>query len=490
MKSASKKLKTKSEKTLTWYLLMGITSSILSTTVLILSWVFFRQDVWTLSSGAPLIPTSSSVFELPTEILGNRRIILPDGSLSLFLGFMSILAPLTALLIALISRKLFNQSRMMSFVAGLAALVISYRLALPGADPSPLFTWIIVGIFLFPLSRATSGLQLWALASAGVVLGLSFPQYQSLVLWSALSIALARCLHFIVIDRLSLKRSERRNLSLKALQFIAGLSLFAFVVFTFQRSESFSQGLGQSTLWYLSFSGGILAFLLSFAQPWQSLTWMTLATFCQGALFFQSFDIPVIATNIYLLGRLVYELIRRLQQRFTTLSSQILKTTLAAILLLISFGSFAWLAKTSETKRSFNPQWIDVLESLDRQSTRGSFVIGNGLMFLSQFRATPFTYDPDLLLEPSEERWTKYLNQNNLDKIIVELSVLQGFWSDFIRAGNNPEQINKSVLGKILSDLKRLEKKDSKLDQNNRNFKVERLPEIEDLVIVRLTARP
>ncbi len=469
---------------------MGITSPILSITLILLSWIFFRQEVWNLSAQAPLIPVTSAVFELPVALLGNHRLILPDFVLPVFLGLLSILAPLAALALFLLTRRLLPQSRVIGFTASLIILAISYRYALPGTSPSILLPWIVSALFLIPVSQETSGLKLWLYATAGVTLALLFPQLKALVLWAAISITFSRIFHFLLIDRLRLKRSESQNLHFKLMQFIAGMSLLGFVFLALKHVPFHPGDAGPSKYWYLSFSGGVLALIASTFQPWKTLQWMTLATFCQGVLFFSTMNTAVIAAHALLGALIVIEAVHSMSNRFSLLKSDGIKITHAFVALTIALFGCVWIAQRQEVQRDFDPEWLSVLASIDPQVPQGSYVVGNGLLFLSQFRQSNFQFDPSLLLEPSTQKWVNYLTENNLDRIIIEIPQLQAFWSDWIQTGQKPERINDSVLARILKFTKRGKNPGTESQDFMNYFEIESNESLEDLLIVRLAARP
>jgi hypothetical protein len=487
---SSKKKKQASPRKWSWYVLMGITSPILSITLIVLSWVFFRQEVWNLTAQAPLVPVSSSVFELPVALLGNHRIILPDFLLPALLGMLSILAPFAAIILFVLTQRLFPQSRVIGFIASLVVLAVIYKFALPGTSPSPLFPWIVSALFLIPLSQETSSLKLWLYASLGVAISLLFPQFKTLILWAAFSLTLARVLHFLLVDRLRLKRSESQNLSFKLMQFIGGLALLAFIFLALQRIPLSMEHAGPSKLWYLSFSGGVLALILSTFQPWKTLHWMSLATFCQGALFFSNLDTAVIGAHVLLVVLLLIEIVHSMSKRFTLLASDGIRITFALLALTTSLFGCVWIAQKQEVQRDFDPEWLSVLSSLEPQIPQGSYVIGNGLLFLSQFRSSNFQFDPSLLLEPSTQKWVNYLKENNLNRIIIEIPHLQNFWSDWIRAGQKPEKINKSLLARILEVSKKETSNGSDSEDFKNYFEIESNEALEDLLVVRLAARP
>lgn len=488
-KSAKKKKKASSRKW-SWYVLRAVTSPILSITLIILSWVFLRQEVWNLSAQAPLIPVSSSVFELPVALLGNHRMIMPDFLLPVFLGILSILSPFAAIILFLLTQRLFPQSRVIGFTASLIVFALIYKFALPGTSPSLLFPWIISALFLMPISQDTSSLKLWLYASVGVAASLLFPQFKTLILWAAFSLTLARALHFLLVDRLRLKRSESQNLSFKFMQFIGGLALLAFIFLTLRQIPLSAEDAGPSKLWYLSFSGGILALALSTFQPWKTLHLITLATFCQGVLFFSNLDVPVIAAHVLLVVFILIEVVHKMNQRFTFLTSDGIKATFALLALTTSLMGCVWTAQRQEIQRDFDPEWLSVLPVLEPEALQGSYVIGNGLFFLAQFRPSNFQFDPSLLLESSTDKWLSYLKENNLNRIIVEIPHLQNFWSAWIQAGQKPEKINSSLLARILDFNKGRSAKVNESDDFKKYFEIESNEALENLLIVRLAASP
>jgi len=469
---------------------MGLTSSALTLTLATLSWVIFRQEIWNLSSTAPMIPLKSSVFELPMFLLGNHRLILPDWSMPLITALLSIIGPLTAVCLFAIARKGFDQSRLLSFSVSLVALIAVYPFSLPGADPSAIFPWLASLFFLIPLFKPLSSLSLWLFASLGLLLTLISPAQLGFVFWLAMSFAFARLFHFLLIDRLSLKRSERRNLSVKFLQFTGGLLLLLSIAMAAQRNGQLQAPIGYSKLWYLSVSGGLLALLLSAFQPWQTLRWLSLATFCQGLLFFKNLEISVIVAHMIMTTLIIAEISQWLSKRLQLLQSDVLRVAYVLGSLAIAFGAMTWIGKYRSLERDFNPEWIEALNSIDRSSDKGAYVLGGGLFFLSHFRPAQFTYDPSLVLESSEDRWADYLKNANLNSIIIEVPKLQEFWSDWISAGKNPDKINRSLLNRIVDTRKRSSKEAAPESSSLRNFKVDLEPRYQDLMIVRLMPQP
>lgn len=443
--------------------------------------VFFSKDVWMLNPVAPFLPLNSQIFEDLAQFFGGYRLVLPEEVVTPSLFVLTYIPLLLLGVVFFVVRKMdFGKNLHPNLIAFCTACILT-TLARPGLSAAPLWDVLLHLIFLIPLIQNVPNLWIWLIGNLGILAAFVRDDLRPVLFWAAVSILFASALNFTLVERTRINRNHKKNLLSFSAQSL-GLLIFALWILIQTLSQPFTETLvGTSPHYWLAFGGGAFAVLLSYLVPWETKRWMAIATFFQGMLIFKTLLLPSLILLVYLGLRLIGVVLAATLNPKSKMAIPSIRWSL--IILGILFMNIR-LTKV-EAPRTLPEEWVDILGHLDEDSY---FVYGQGWPLLAQFRDSNFFSDESWILEKSEDVWKRRLEAINATQVIIHVESLKSLWTAWIAAGKKPEQINQSMLSRLIVYKGEAVRSPTLKLNAVKGFKIEPLTEKSEIVLIKLNA--
>lgn len=434
----------------TWNRLPKFIHPILIFLILVSSLALLPKDIWLITRRTFILPLNQELFEWVFGILGGYRLVLSPLVLQPTLLALTFLGPFALGAVFLLAHSLIPGAPRFRVLMAAIICVPLAPYALPGEAPAVLTAILVSILALLPVMRTKlTPLQLWMIFTLGALFSLGIPQLRPLVFWGAASFGLSSSINFLLVNRGRTIRAERKY-KLGSVFSAVGISLLLIWLYTLMIHLQFNpEHLGPSTHYWIAFLGGSLCALASLLMPWKTRKWLGAGVFFQGALLFQTLDIALWVCMAWVSLHILECILNTLTQSIEDSSRKLLLIP-QMIAIFVCVGLVVGTALTTQRERRFDTDWISVLDRIHEQNESAYLVITEAWPFWAQFSKADFIQDNSLLFEGSEDLWIEHLNHLKTSGIIIDTKHLKELWADSIKKGQKPEDINRSVLSRLV----------------------------------------
>ncbi len=438
----------KAKKTNSALLLLSALSAPLLSLILLSLIFWFQRDFWAFSSGWLVFPHSLDAFGMLEALLSGSRFVLPSSLLGTYLSAITFSPTFFFLVSFLWATQVFPGSKMFALFSAFAIACILLPSGIPGGSPYSILGIATSLIFLTPLFKQSRPFKRWLFLTIGTLLSLPIGSLRPLLFWMAFSLSVSESIHFSLIQRLSPSRRQRLEKTRFVLETLGLLALSVWVLITLRNSSIGQASLGPSPYYWIAFINAALVGLNAYCRPWDSSLWLGLATFSLSPLLFNNLDWANGVLMIWLVLSLLWILVESLSKDLVTAAKALFLSSTFISALIIG----GWLVSSYKTEPQLDPNWGSAVKDL---STRegGSLIIGNGLQLAGTFVKAPIVVNPQLHFTQTEDSWIKFMRDENLSWILIDIPHVKKIWEETIQKKNKKlpaEAINKTFLAHLV----------------------------------------
>jgi len=330
----------------------------------------------------------------------------------------------------------------------LSVVLIVYPLGAPGQLSLFLIDLCFFIFVLIPFVRfSPNPLLLWIVGSLALVFSLLTQHFFLTLFWLCLSTILGEVVHFVFIDKGQIPVILRSQ-HIRTISYIVGLVIFlGFILYGINAMDWGEANFQPSPYYWVGLGSASLCVILTWLEPWKSSLWIRLAIFNLGVLISSQLLVPVL---ILFLWEIVFLIKRSLTRKSSTkLQVRGLKWILVVLFIVMTSLLF-YRAYRNIPQRNLKPEWTKVLLEIQKIHNENAVIIGEGLPFLSQFYAGSLVQNPPIMLISSEQQILSWMAKKKISVILVDQDFLKQEWKEMIRSGVEPQDINKSILSRLL----------------------------------------
>ncbi len=444
-----------------------------------------RSDfVWIFSSHTFVAPVQANSFDSIVNLLGHYRIVLHPFFIHPLLLWVTIL-PLVALATITYLTYLItpSESRALRMLIAAAVSLILLKSTAPGTNATSMLKIASQLFILLPLLRPLPPIALWGVATGSMFVAAANPEFRFLIFWISFSLLLSGTFTFLLADRAMASFRVRH-------EFVRGLlpTVALGITALWSLLTSLWLGLPQNTfelssLWWLSWIAAGLGFYITWRHPWDLKRWLALVSFCQGIIFSPSMEFAALIVIAWMVAEILLDP-ANLNLPFMGFTQKISWKWIFPSILLAEFVTGLALMQSTPPKRDFDIGWVAISKTVPSED-KPLVLLGHGLPYLSYLYRGELISTDEIALKTDENAFDAYLKELGASEVIVEEAYLTQLWKDWIRAGNDPDIANESVLSRLINyGGQSVETKTLKLPKIQHFQKVE-LPEIPGFAVIR-----